>query len=290
MEDLKRTLDSIAAKRRKDDLLLAEQTGPRIPTLADTFARTNWRPPPSKEDIKQSLTGNVGSRFVSTTKNRGLAFEAQPPRLKPKVLDPWTASRVNMPDRSIRVPKGSAPWRMQYQSEPLPEPTDDMCHRMHRLWLTKHAVERDKYVNEVTFALERLDKAKSIQHEHMRRRQITRDMLTRGQLNPTTFGDPKALNRLGKVKMAVKMSHAFHSAAGLNVMKDEEEKDERRVQMAMSDPALRLRPPSPHGQVNHLRRWGDPNATGRLLKESTPWRERDEEREITLRRMAATAA
>merc|ERR1719240_1167353 len=125
--------------------------------------------------------------------------------------------------------------------------------------------------------MNRLEKAQAIKKEHDKRRQDTRDMMSRKNMVQKNIS-PRAQQNLNKLRALVKVSHAFHANIGIQVdtVAAEEVADRVRVERAKSAPALQIRPPQPDGEVTHLNKWLGPDHPLRSLRESTPWREQDE--------------
>jgi len=280
LQDLFRDLDSAAEARRRVDV--RPDLGPRIMHAEDEF-RPVWRPPPAKEDVKRLLEADRTRNFDRFGKKAGTDFE--PPcskRLRPKVLDPWTEDRKDTPARTFA--KAYSTIKFQAQSEPFPEPHDGLCHKRTQEWLRQHAMARDKHIHSVYHALQRVQKAEEQLESHEFRRQLARDMLSRSGALVKPNIRANSVIALSKVKAAVAGSRRFHLMAGVDNLQQEEEADKARLEQAKSSPELLLRPPTPKTRAKHLSNWAGPDHPSKCFRESTPWREHDENR--ALRRLA----
>lgn len=278
--DLLGHLDRVSEAGRRAAANVRPSHGPRIPHTEDMF-RPSWRPPPAKEDVKRLISDSSRS-FARFGKQAGSDFERPcSKRLKPKILDQWTQERKDIPDRTFA--KCSSTIRYSAQSEPFPEPHDGLCHGLHQEWLRNHQTARDKHIHAVYHALERVKKAEERLESHEFKRQLARDLLSRpNALVLPEFGS-KARSSLGKAKHAIAASRAFSLAANIDRLAVEEAQDKAMVEKAKSAPELRPRPPTPEGQVKHLQRWAGPDHTPKCFRESTPWREHDEAKDLRKR-------
>jgi len=253
--------------------------GPRIPHTEDEF-RPTWKQPPAKEDVRRVLAADRARHFARFGKHAGGDFST-PKRLAPVILDPWTQDRLISPDR--RFAKSASTIRYHAHSEPFGQPHDSLCHGLHQEWLRKHYVARDRHVHSVYHALQAVDRAAEKLESHTQKRQLARDLLTRqSSMDLPQFSDgvKKSLN---KVRKAVASSRAFHKAANIDRLAEDESNDQAKLEHAKSAPALCLRPPTPEGRASHLRRWAGPEHSLKYLRESTPWREQDEGRALAAR-------
>eukprot|EP00933_Yihiella_yeosuensis_P025279 TRINITY_DN19631_c0_g4_i1.p1 TRINITY_DN19631_c0_g4~~TRINITY_DN19631_c0_g4_i1.p1 ORF type:complete len:341 (-),score=45.33 TRINITY_DN19631_c0_g4_i1:86-1108(-) len=267
------------------------QIGPRIP-LTEHRWKPAWKPPPDKRNIKKQPGDVVQPPWVRFVRNAGEDFHPRDkmPYLRAQIIDGRTAQRVNMPERTY----SHLPSQIRYhaQSEPIPEPTDDMCHEIHRKWLQKHYKERDRHIYEVYHSLNRVDKAKQEVEEHQRRKEMAREML--GRVHDRSKMSEACKRGIDKVKRAIASTRAFRMVAKDSAIKkgdkekalqfdytqQEDNKKLAKLERARSHPCLRIRPPSPKGEVAHIRAWGNANVSLRSFKESTPWRENDMTREL----------
>lgn len=275
LEGLLGHLERSSAAARLAEASLRAPVGPRIPHMQDRWV-PEWRPPPDKDEVKKHITGDCTKTFVRFTKNVGTEFEA-PGYMKPKHLDTWTAKRVVMPDRSFAKLRSQINYRAQ--SEAIPEPLDGLCNEMHQRWLRRHYAQRDRHVHEVYHALERVHRAEDSLNEIRRKRELTRDLLSRKSVSMPNLGE-KAVSSLARVRQAVQTVRNFRTTQAVDPLAEEESKAKAKLAHAKSASCLLFRPPTPDGQVKHLRSWAGPDKPLRYLRESTPWREQDEVREL----------
>jgi len=241
------------------------------------------RPQPLKEDVQRLTKATCTRSFNRFGKQAGTDFE--PPcskRLKPKVLDPWTEERKSCPERTFA--KLSSAIRLQATPEPFPEPHAGLCHRRHQEWLGQHAAARDKHIHATFHALERVKKAEEQLESHEFKRQLARDMLSRSSAVALPEFGENAMNSLSKARKTIAVTRTFNLLAGADRLAREEEADKALLARGKSSPELALRPPTPQGKVKHLRNWAGPDHPPKCFRESTPWREHDEER--ALRKLA----
>jgi len=280
IRDLLGDLDRAGEAGRKAAANVRPDHGSRLTATEDAPVAA-WRPPPSKDkdDVRRLMLEDRARNFARFGKQAGSDFE--PPcskRLKPAVLDPWTEERKSMPHRSYS--KSYSTIKYHAHSKPFVEPHAGLCQKRFQEWLRQHEKDRDKHAYPVYHALERVKKAEEQFKNHEFKRQLTRDMLSR----PTALMLPEfssaAKTKLAKAKMAISVGRNFGLAAGFDRLVQEEERDRALVEKAKSAPQLALRPPTPKGSVKHLRNWAGPDHPVRSLRESTPWRENDEDRAL----------
>lgn len=290
LEDMLGHLSSLSATLKAVEADPRPEIGPRIPIAQDRWQPV-WKPPPDKRNIAKSKGQTVQPEFVRFVKTAGDMFHVDPGFVRGKILETRVINRLGVPDRTF----AHLPAQIRYhaQPEPMPAPTDDMCTGLHQKWLQKHHKARDKYVYEVYHALNKVDKAQSIIDEERRRRELAREAVTSGALELSKMSEA-ARRGILKLKRAVKSSRAFRDSAkdaavargdkkqahALDIHKQQTEKNQAYLEKCKSAPCLHLRPPTPYGQVKHLRAWAAPNRSLRLLKETTPLRERDDLREL----------
>lgn len=240
-----------------------------------------WRPPPtkSKEDVKRLLQADRSRNFARFSKQVGSDFEvACSKRLKPQLLDAWTEERKSTPSRTFA--KSWSTIKYSATSEPFMEPHPGLCSKRYQEWLRTHEVARDKHIHDTYHALERVKRAEEQYKNHEFKRQLTRDMLSRHQsLQVPELGD-NIKSSLQKARKTIAAGRNFGLMAGVDRLLQEEDADKANLEKAKSAPQLALRPPTPKGQVKHLRNWAGPDHPSRSLRESTPWREHDEERAL----------
>eukprot|EP00747_Dinoflagellata_sp_TGD_P115332 gnl/TRDRNA2_/TRDRNA2_172134_c2_seq1.p1 gnl/TRDRNA2_/TRDRNA2_172134_c2~~gnl/TRDRNA2_/TRDRNA2_172134_c2_seq1.p1 ORF type:complete len:284 (-),score=52.98 gnl/TRDRNA2_/TRDRNA2_172134_c2_seq1:74-925(-) len=250
------------------------------PGIVKTPMPPLWRPPPSMESVKASIEGDPCRHFVRFTKNNSYGEFGKFERMKPKILDVWTAARAVEPERNYKYPKGFKGYRYHAQSESIPAVSDAACSKQHRDWLQTHYVARDKHLYPVYHALERVDKAKTLYDKNRQQRELTRDLLTRTRRPEEDSAESSqqlseaAKAGLQKAKIAVRTAAALGTA---NLAFEEEERDRKRLEKAKSNPVLRIHDPIPEHHVQHMRSWKGPDHPLRLLKESTPFLAREEE-------------
>lgn len=296
LEDLLGHLQDQTAKVRKEDADPRPDHGPRIPQTKDRWVAP-WAPPPDRRNPKSPSGGTTVQHkpeFARFVRNAGSAFHANPGYLKPKILSPRTIERLNMPARTF----AHLPSQIYYhaQSEPIAEPTDDMCDERHRKWLEDHYKARDRHIHEVYHAKIRVEKAKTTLKADETKRQIARDLLSQGQMEMPHLS-AAARSGIKKLKRAVKATRAFRNAAAdaalaagdldkaanFNPMKMQEDKNKMRLKMSLSAPCLRLKEPTPRGVINHVHNFQLTDRTGRHLRTATPWRTEDEYRELGIK-------
>lgn len=281
-------LDNVAAAGREANAIRRD-TGPRIPRAQD-MEGPGWHPPPSREVVRQSITGQCSRRFNRTVKAAGEPFTKSSDIgfLKPKVLRQWVAERAVQPNRSFDNPNHKVPPRFRSQPEALPEPHEMQLHPMHRTWLKQHKKEYDGHVYEVYHALKRVDRAERKDQEIQRQREMTRDMIDRPLLVDIKL-PAKAKAGLQKAKLAVQMTRAFNQSVGIDLLGEEEALHRDATLRAKSAPCLALKVPTPRHRPRHLRNWAGPDRrfkwtqTDRCLRHTTPWIAQDEEHEIKTR-------
>lgn len=259
----------------------------RLPHM-DDMAGPGWQAPPDKNELKKSVDKSSLRRFNKYSQCIGTELHPQIGKLKPKVLNQWTQERAMMPSRNFEYPKHHPGFRFNAQSESIQEPTDDMLHPQHGAWLAQHKVKRDKDWFPIYYAMDDLDKANAIKAGHDERKLIARDLLSRRQINPPQFS-ARVSATIKKIKMAVKVSHAFHANAGVknSSLAEEEKEDKARIIRCETTPALHLRPPSPEGRPKHMNPMKGTDRTGRHLRTTTPGPIQDEARAVK-NRMRAT--
>lgn len=263
--------------------------GPRIPHAGD--AHKEWRPPMTKSQLKQ-MKVEVQKPF-----NQFLCSTSEPLDTKPGYIDlgimpHWERVRLVQPARSYEYPKRDDP-RGRYYSRSQPElfrpATEDMMHGQHREWLKQHHVARQRHLHPVYHALREVDKAKAVLDSHTELRSMTHDLRVQAEdAQPSSHEmAPAAKEGMAKFARGVKKlrgqmvaTKVFQSEIGKDYFHKQEEDDRLRVERAKSTPVLQLRTPTPPGRARHLRKWGLANASSRSLRESTPWRDQDEEREL----------
>jgi len=301
LEDLLGHLEDQAAKVRREDADPRPDHGPRIPRTKDRWVAP-WAPPPDRRNPTSSpglTTMKHKPEFVRYVRNAGSAFHASPGYLKAKMLSPRTVERLNMPPRTY----AHLPSQIYYhaQSEPIAEPTDDMCDERHRKWLQEHEKARDRHIHEVYHAKIRVEKAKVAMKADETKRQIARDLLSQGQMEVPHLS-AAARSGIKKLKRAVKATRAFRcaaadaaaaagdhdKAAAFNPMKQQEEKNKMRLKMSLSAPCLRVKELTPRGVINHVENFACTNRTSRHFRTTTPWRTQDDYRELGIRPWGST--
>jgi len=287
-EELLSHLDTVALAGREANAL-RRVTGPRIPR-AEHMQPPGWHPPPSREEVRKTITGQCSRRFNRTVKAAGEAFTKSSDIgfLKPKVLNEWVAERVVQPSRNFNDSNHKAPPRFHIQSEAFEEPHEMQLHPMHRTWLQEHNVKFEKNIHDVFHALKRVDKCEEKQKEIQRQREMTRDMIGRPPLVAMELPE-RAKAGLRKAKLAAKAARALNQTQGINPLRDEEMRHKEATLRAKSAPCLALKPLSPKHRARHLRNWTGPDRrfrwtqTDRCLRHTTPWMAQEEEREIKTR-------
>lgn len=282
MDDLLAQLDATNAWGRQQGKL-RQDTGPRI-AFVHHLEEPEWKPLPKLDAVRQTLKAGVSRHFVCHTKNNGYAF-SEPGYLAPKVLDVWTNERSLQPERNYKYPK-IAPPRFHSQSEPLPEPTDDMMAEQHRVWLEKHREQRVHHLYPVAHALDRVEKAQKAYEVHKKMREQATDIITRSP-NAGAPGQMKlgahAKAGLAKAMAGVKATRALNQLSGLEGPEREAEKEDyRNLVKAKSAPVLQHSQQPPEGRLEHLRRFQYTNVASRssLLRTSTPWQHFDEVQDL----------
>jgi len=285
LQDLFDDLDRSSAAGRRASADVRPDRGPRI-THAEDEVGPGWRPPPANDDVKRLMQAESRRDFVRFGKQAGTDFE--PPctkRMKPALLSMWAEERKGVPDRSFAKTFST----IKFSAEPLPEPHAGLCNKRHQEWLAKHAKARDKHTHPVYYALERVKKGEERLASHEFKRQLTRDMLSRPAALTLPDLQGNAKKGLGRAKTAIATSRFFKQAVGVDILAQEETADEALLARMKSAPALALRPPTPQGRAKHLRNWAGPDRTVKCFRESTPWREHDEERALRTRRVSQNA-
>lgn len=202
-------------------------------------------------------------------------------RLKPKVLDPWSQHRVIQPERSYK--KAMSGLKTKAHVADSPPAHDGLCTGMHQKWLGEHRERRDKEMYKEHHALKEVDKAKEACEEIVRKRVIARDIMTRSQLDNPHFSQNEK-KALSKVRTVVGAVHAFSKAAGISQLLQEEEEAKATLEKAKSVDVLRARPKTPEHRARHHATWAGAGHKPRCLRESTPWREQDDGREMGKKR------
>lgn len=226
------------------------------------------RPTLSLRELKQRARIDRVVRPFRSIGTNGGEFES-PKYVRPKLLDTWTVARLTEP-----AGRRGSQMKFHSHSEPFPEARDEMCHEMHREWLKKHHVRHNEGANKIHAALKRLERAQEALGNHERKRQLTRDLLTKDHVDLPELSD-NVLSALGRVRVKVHATHKFQLASTFKAMSAEADRDKERLERAKSDPILQIRPPTPKGQVKHRNAWQCNDRNLRHLPESTPWRERD---------------
>jgi len=265
--------------RRITDLGRAASDGslPSLPKSEDTF-RPKFRPPPSRDEVKQLLLNDTSRGYRSCGRIQGEIFSASE-RLRPKVLSPRTIARLNVPDRTFA--KSRSQISFHAQPEVMPGLTDDSCTEMHRDWLKAHRTRRDREMHPEFHALNRIDKAAAAVEDIAKMKAVARDIISRDHAWKPSFSSG-ALQSLAKVKKAVKGARAFNKAGGIDLLAMEEERMQEEVRRAKAAPCLNVRPPAPQGRVTHAQGWAGPDRNIRYLRESTPWRQQDDTRNLAV--------
>lgn len=249
LKGLLNQLDSVAAAARRE-AVPRQISGPRVPHLEDQFLSGGaWQPPPSKKDIKEEAARAKSSYrppFCQYNNTAGDAF-ASNGRLKPCILGVWAQQRVVQPDKVFTTPKGFKGYRGHHQSEPISEPHDGMCSTQHRTWLQSHYAQRDKHLFPAYHALGKLDE------------------LQKSVPNIETL-----------------IKRAPPCEAEILVRKHQKLKEQ--IVKVKSEPALRVRVPTPDGEFRHVRRWAGNDMSGTWLQKSTYGRDQDENRQIALQK------
>lgn len=278
MDGLLAQLDATSARGFKENAIRSS-SGPRIPYLHEV-TNLAWRPPPKMDDLREKNNASP-TRFKQYVKNAGSAF-AEPAYPKPKLLNMWVAERAVQPDRTHETnhSKSIAPPRSDFQSRPLPEPTDEILGDQHRDWLQLHYKEHEAKAYPIAHALNKVHKAKTTYEAHAAMREMTRDMVTR-QPKDQAMAPKLGLNAkrgLAKAMVQVKIGRNFKGIMGkeLDPLKEEEAKDKKILIKARSAPALRFYESVPAARPEHLRRFAYTTQALRRLRESTPWQHYDE--------------
>mmetsp|Transcript_42886 Transcript_42886/g.79993 ORF Transcript_42886/g.79993 Transcript_42886/m.79993 type:complete len:318 (-) Transcript_42886:246-1199(-) len=297
LEDLLGFLETQHATKVAEEADLRPVKGPRIPKAKDRW-RPAWNPPLDKRHIQKESGDDVRKAWLKVGKSAGEAFHANPGYLKAAALESRVAERVNVPERTY----AQLPSQIKYSvDEPLPPPKDALCGEMHRKWLEKHAKARDRHVYPVYYALNHADRARETLEADARRMEIARDLISVGPKDLPHLSQA-ARSGISKLKLAVKSIHRFRSAAEdaalakgdlerakkFNPLKMREEKNQARLQAALSAPCLRAKQPTPRGEVKHVENWCGPDRTLKHLRSSTPWREEDVAQELGFRPWGGT--
>lgn len=253
----------------------------------DDLTGPSWRPPPRKDEARATSSAEFIRPFRKDMTIAG-GFLNEQTTVRAEPMEIWPQQRIALPSRGhpwskhLRTRRGhphlnevpvtypsQKGYRWHVHSEPLGDISDDMCHPMHRQWLKDFSVTRDKELYPVYHAMNRLERAQDIKREHDKRNQQARDIAMRKNLCPPKVSDDTA-----------RMDDTKRPRVGL---KDEEVADRvraERVERAKSAPALQIQPPK-EAQIRHLRGWRGPQRNiPYMLKESTPWREQDEQRKM----------
>lgn len=275
--DLISTLDGGTMTRRITDLGRGASDGslPSLPKTEGNF-RPKFKPPPSKQEVKQLLLNDPSRGYRSVGRIHGEVFNDLD-RLRPKVLSPRTIARLNMPVRTYE--KATSQIYYHAQPEEMPRLTDDSCTEMHRDWLGEHRIRRDREMHPEFHALNRIDKAKQAVEEIAKMKAVTRDLLSRDHAWKPTMS-AGAAQSLQKVKSAVKIARAFNKMGGIDQLAREEDRMREEVRKAKGAKCLSVRPHIPEGRVTHASGWGGPDRNLRCLRESTPWRQQDDSRSL----------
>jgi len=280
-------LDMTAAMGRTADAIRPDRD-PRIPKLEHVISY-EWRPPPTRDEVLKTVSPtDCCRRFNRTTKNSGDVFRKDAILRHPKEFTSWEVGRIcnATPDRSIKNPPGkSGVTRYHQQSEAIEPPTDKMLHPQHGKWLQTHYVQRERHLYPVYHALKRIEKAEVKAKEMQQKRELTRDVMTRGALTSSGFS-PGVKSKLAKAKMAISSTRAFNKLSGIDVVAEEEQKNNDLLLRARSDPALRLKPLTPRHRPRHIRTWKGPerrlqwSQIDLRLAHTTPGLEQEEEHEL----------
>jgi hypothetical protein len=225
---------------------------------------------------------------------------SEPAYLKPKVLNLWVAERAVQPERTYIYPNIDPP-RFHSQSEPLPEPTDEFLDESHRKWLEKYRKECVGKMYPIAHAVDKVHKAQEKYDSHKKRRDMTRDILSRvpAKSDPSSPESPrsplspnisaKAKKGLASVMGGVRVTSTLAKMHGIDRQKEAEEADLKKLQKAKSAPILQHGPQRIPGQVDHLRRFQYTTQALQELRTTTPWKHKDEVHELkTLGRMRKT--
>jgi hypothetical protein len=275
LDDIFNELDASSERRRKQDMIRSF-TGPRIPYVHD-LEELEWRPLPKLDAVRHTLKAGASRRFITATKHCGYAL-SEPAYAKPKVLNYWTAERAVQPERNYAYSNHAQPPRFHHQSEPLPEPTDDLLDKSRKDWLVKHNEERIAKVYPIAHAIDRVEKARRCVQANKQMREMTAEILSKGPegvLHSPKLGE-HAKTGLNKVMGMVKTSRAFRQAVDMDTSLHHEEISKRKLEKAKSAPALQFYHPPPDGRVQHLRRFQYTNPICGSIRQTTPWQHEDE--------------
>jgi len=275
--DLLSTLDGGTMTRRITDLGRSASAGSfgSLPKNEDNF-RPKFRPPPSREEVKQLLLNDTSRGYRSCGRIQGELF-GETQRIRPKILSPRTIARLNVPDRTYAKSRSQIAYHAQ--PEVMPELGDDSCTEMHRDWLKSHRTRRDREMHAEFHALNRIDKATAAVDDIAKMKAIARDIISRDHAwKPSMSSGAKS--SLQKVKKAVSTARQFNKIAGIDVLQMEEERMKDEVRRAKAAKCLSVRPAVPQGRVTHAQGWGGPDRNIRYLRESTPWRQQDDARSL----------
>lgn len=278
MDDLRATLDAHPDTRRRLNLGRAgSETGAKFPTKADQHM-TTFRPPPSKEEVQQRLIKDNGN--MSFGRHGSGEFRAEG-RLMPKVLGQWSQQRLVQPDRTYKkAPSGP---KFKTTVEEFPNAHDGLCTELHQSWLEEHRERRHRELYPEVHALQRIDAAKAALDDIKKKRAIARDVISRDHISsPKLSANEKAF--VGKVKGVVRASRLLNMAAGIDRLEQHEQRCQEELERAMSSDALRSRPKTPEHRPKHPSVWAGAGHKSRCLAESTPWREKDDDREMSRQR------
>lgn len=299
LDDIFGELDATAALGRTADAVRAD-TGPRMPKIEHLISY-EWRPPPSRDDIRQTISGSCSRRFITAGKHAGAGSHFRTEgSLPPKVLNITQGHNIRngVAERSMKNPYGppgkngkpgretwSGITRCSAHSHPLPEPHDGMLHEQHAKWLKGHMQQRDKHMNAVYHALVKVDKAAEKEREIQAQREKTTDMLTRNALVKPKFSQG-IKDKLKGAKTKIAISSKFQKMQGVDTLGDEEKKNKTLLLRAQSAPVLQFKTPTPRSRPSHLRSWKCTDRrqwwaqTDQCMKHTTPGRDQEEEREL----------
>lgn len=248
-----------------------------------------WRPPPSREDIRKVTSKDCTRRFKTAQKQAGDLFRKEGILRHPIEFNQWETHRIcnAVPERSIGNPKGRPGlFRYHAQSDDLPPPTDEMLHPQHGSWLKEHYVQRDKHLYPVFHAKLRVGKAEEKAARTQTQRELTRDLTTRPQLMSPHLSDGVKC-KLAKAKLAVTTTRHLNKLVGHDAVAEAEELAKQALlRRIRSEPALELKPATPRHRAKHLRSWKGPDRrfawtqTDHCLKHTTPGLQQEEEHEL----------
>jgi hypothetical protein len=269
-EDVLNQLDALAPKARG-------KLTAKVPHQNDTLGQ-GWMPPPPKHEVRALVSSDCTRIFKRFTKKNGSSF-SEPGNLKPNYLNLWVSDRVTQPERNYKYPKDFQPYRTHHQSCPLPETTDDLLHPMHRTWLDGHFNQRERHVYPIYHAKKDVEKAREALNKKAEMLALTREIVSTPQLQqPNISAESKG--KLSRAMTKMRTGRALAQAGGGTGMTREEElqqkKMQKRLETALSAPALRVIEPTPEYRAKHIRTWNGPEKPLRYLRSSTPWQHQDE--------------